>query len=264
MLHSKTGDINFQAQTQRLCGFQHRRMGEMEGDVDCYSAWMSGTLGKGCLSLVGFPRVHLQVLGRLLRRCVEPEQVTAMSSFPLRPPESLVGRKKENGQGRREKGDSKHFGDGPQSQGQVYGRKGTFTECFLYAGSYWCIIPQEFLANLSIFIVAEYFYSHCTEEDTETGTGTGHDLTTKSGVFAGQLDGWVLKSDPSGTHSTTTARPGLLPFPAPVSRGRLCCVWLERLGAEVGTWLRNRKEEVSFKGSWIWGPLSNASVMAEG
>lgn len=148
MLHSKTGDINSQAQTQRLCGSQHRRVGEMEGDVDCCSAWMSGTLGKGCLSLVGFPRVHLQALGRLLRRCVEPEQVTAMSSFPLRPLESLVGRQKKNGQGRREKGDSKHFGDGPQSQGQVCGRKRTLAECFPYAGSFLCVIPQEFFAIL--------------------------------------------------------------------------------------------------------------------
>lgn len=118
----------------------------------------------------------------------------------------------------------------------------------------------SFLRNsLPSSLVAEYFYSHCTEEDTEAGAGTGYDLTTKSGVFAGHLGGWVLKYDPFGTHSTT-ARPGLLPFPAPVSRGRLCCVWLERLGAEVGTGLRNRKEEVSFKGSWIWGALSNASI----
>lgn len=123
----------------------------------------------------------------------------------------------------------------------------------------------SFLRNsLPTSLVAQYFYSYCTEEDTEAGTGTGQDLMTKSGVFAGHLGGWVLKSDPSRTHSTTTARPGLLPFPAPVSRGRLCCAWLERLGAEVGTWLRNRKEEVSFKGSWIWGALSKASVMAEG
>lgn len=46
MLHSKTGDINSQAQTQRLCGSQHRRVGEMEGAVDHNFAWMSGTLGE--------------------------------------------------------------------------------------------------------------------------------------------------------------------------------------------------------------------------
>lgn len=111
------------------------------------------------MSLVGFPRVHLQALGRLLRRCVEPEQVTAMSSFPLRPPE----RQKENGQGRREKGGSKHFGNGPQSQGQVCGRKRTFAECFLYAGSCLYVVPQEFFANLlggSVFLFPLYRRGH--------------------------------------------------------------------------------------------------------
>lgn len=33
-LESKAGGINFQAQTQRLCGSQNRRVGEMDGDVD--------------------------------------------------------------------------------------------------------------------------------------------------------------------------------------------------------------------------------------
>ena len=147
-LHSKTVGINSQAQTQRLCGSQNRRVGEMDGVVDCCSAWMSGTLGKGCLSLFGFPRAHLEALGRLLRRCVEPEQATAVSSFPLRPPGSLVGRQKENGQGRREKGESKGLWDGPQSQGQVCRGKRTFAECLLLAGSLLCVNSHEFFANL--------------------------------------------------------------------------------------------------------------------
>lgn len=129
--------------------------------------------------------------------------------------------------------------------------------------------------SLPTSFVAEYFYSHCTEEDSEAGIGTGYGLTTKAWVFSGHLGWWVLKSDPSGTHSTTTARPGLLSLPAPVSRGRLCCAWLEILG-EVGTgWSEEerreerrgeerRGEEASFKSSWIWGALSNASVMAGG
>lgn len=54
---------------------------------------------------------------------------------------------------------------------------------------------------------------------------------------------------------------GLLPLPALVSRGRLCCIWLKRWGAEVGTGPPG--EEASFKSSWIWGALSHASVMAE-
>lgn len=147
-LHSKTGGINSQAQTQRLCGSQNRRVGEMDGVVDCCFAWMSGTLGKGCMSLFGFPRAHLEALGRLLRRCFEPEQATAASSFPLRPPGSLVGRQEENGQGRREKGESKGLCDGPQSQGQVCRRKRTFVECFLRAGLLLCVNSHEFFANL--------------------------------------------------------------------------------------------------------------------
>lgn len=74
---------------------------------------MSRSLGKGCLSPFGFPRPHLGALGRLLRRCVELEQATAVSSSPLRTPGSLVGRQKENGQARREQGDSKGLLDGP-------------------------------------------------------------------------------------------------------------------------------------------------------
>lgn len=77
---------------------------------------MSETLGKGCLSVCGFPRAHLEALGRLLRRRAEPEQATAMSSSPLRPPGSLVGRQKENGQGRRERGDNWDFGMGHKAK----------------------------------------------------------------------------------------------------------------------------------------------------
>lgn len=77
----------------------------MDGDVDwdCCSALMSETLGKGCLSLFGFPGAHLEALGRLLRRCVEPQQARAVSSSPLRPRGSMVERQKESGQGKREK-----------------------------------------------------------------------------------------------------------------------------------------------------------------
>lgn len=74
---------------------------------------MSRSLEKGCLSPFGFPRPHLGALGRLLRRCVEPEQATAMISSPLRTPGSLVGRQKENGQAWREQGDSKRSLDEP-------------------------------------------------------------------------------------------------------------------------------------------------------
>ena len=193
MLHNKTGDINSQAQTQRLCGSQHRRVGEMEGDVDCCSAWMSGTLGKGCLSLVGFPGVHLQALGRLLRRCVEPEQVTAMSSFPLRPLENLVGRQKENGQEGGKRKTASTLGMVHRAKARCAEGKGYLLNASHMLG-HSCV---SFLRNfLPTSLMAEYFYSHCTEEDTEAGAGTGYDLTTKSGVFAGHLGGWVLKYDP--------------------------------------------------------------------
>lgn len=54
---------------------------------------------------------------------------------------------------------------------------------------------------------------------------------------------------------------GLLPLPALVSRGRLCGIWLQRQGAEVGTGPPG--EGASLKSSWIWGALSYASVMGE-
>lgn len=69
-------------------------------------------LRKGCLSPCGFPRVHLEALGRYLRRRAEPEQATPVSSSRLGPPGNLLRRQKENGQGRREKGDNRDFGMG--------------------------------------------------------------------------------------------------------------------------------------------------------
>lgn len=137
--------------------------GRNEGGLDwnCCSAWMSGTLGKGCLSLFGFPGVYLEALGRLLRRCVEPEQATAVSSSPLRPPGSLVRRQKRNGWEGKQKEDMKGLWDRPESQAQVWGRKRTFAEGLLCAGSFLCILLYELFTNL---LGGRVFYSHCTEE----------------------------------------------------------------------------------------------------
>lgn len=74
--------------------------------------------------------------------------------------------------------------------------------------------------------------------------------------FAGHLDGWMPKSGPflDSHHSPSKARAFLLP--APVSRGRLCCVWLQELEAELGIGFTRRGEGAPFKSSWVWEPLA--------
>lgn len=112
--------------------------------------------------------------------------------------------------------------------------KGHLLNAFCMQG-HTCVIPQEFLPTS---LVAQYFYSHCTEEDTEAGTGTGKTPMTKFSLCSGTW-WWVLKSDPSRTHSTTTARPGLLHFQLR-SAGGGCAApgwrdWEQRLGLGFGT-----------------------------